>query len=154
MKIYHLKRTQILPIEINTAWDFFSSPKNLSVITPSEMNFEILSMSGEDKMYAGQIISYKVNVLPWVRMRWVTEITHVHEPEYFADDQRVGPYTLWHHQHHFKTTSEGVEMTDEIDYALPLGILGQLAHSLFVRREVNRIFDHRFKVLEMYFTKN
>ena len=154
MKIYHLKRTQILPIEINTAWDFFSSPRNLSVITPSEMNFEILSMSGEDKMYAGQIISYKVNVLPWVRMRWVTEITHVHEPEYFADDQRVGPYTLWHHQHHFKTTSEGVEMTDEIDYALPLGILGQLAHSLFVRREVNRIFDHRFKVLEMYFTKN
>ena len=154
MKIYHLKRTQILPIEINTAWDFFSSPRNLSVITPSEMNFEILSMSGEDKMYAGQVISYKVNVLPWVRMRWVTEITHVHEPEYFADDQRVGPYTLWHHQHHFKTTSEGVEMTDEIDYALPLGILGQLAHSLFVRREVNRIFDHRFKVLEMYFTKN
>ena len=118
------------------------------------MNFEILSMSGEDKMYAGQIISYKVNVLPWIRMRWVTEITHVHEPEYFVDDQRVGPYTLWHHQHHFKTTSEGVEMTDEIDYALPLGILGQLAHSLFVRREVNRIFDHRFKVLEMYFTKN
>ena len=124
------------------------------MITPSEMNFEILSMSGEDKMYSGQIISYKVNVLPWIRMRWVTEITHVHEPEYFADDQRVGPYTLWHHQHHFKTTSEGVEMTDEIDYALPLGILGQLAHSLFVRREVNRIFDHRFKVLEMYFTKN
>ena len=124
------------------------------MITPSEMNFEILSMSGEDKMYSGQIISYKVNVLPWIRMRWVTKITHVHEPEYFADDQRVGPYTLWHHQHHFKTTSEGVEMTDEIDYALPLGILGQLAHSLFVRREVNRIFDHRFKVLEMYFTKN
>ena len=151
MKIYHLKRTQTLPITARQAWDFFSSPKNLAVITPREMNFKILSMSGGDKMYPGQIITYKVNVLPMVRMRWVTEISHVQEPEYFTDEQRFGPYSLWHHKHHFTDVDGGVLMTDEVDYALPLGLLGQFAHWLFVGREVNRIFDHRNKVLEAYF---
>lgn len=153
MKIYNLTRTQVLPISISEAWDFFSSPKNLGVITPKEMNFVIVSMSGGDKMYAGQIISYKVNVLPLMRMRWVTEITYVKEPEYFTDEQRSGPYSLWHHKHHFKAVEGGVEMTDEVDYALPLGILGRLAHAIFVKREVNRIFDHLYKVLKAYFRK-
>lgn len=153
MKIYNLTRTQVLPITISEAWDFFSSPKNLAVITPKEMNFVITSMSGGEKMYAGQIISYKVNVLPLVRMSWVTEITHVNEPEFFTDEQRFGPYALWHHKHHFKAVEGGVEMRDEVDYAVPLGILGRLAHAIFVKREVNRIFDHRFEVLEAYFKK-
>ena len=153
MKVYHLKSTQVLPITPQQAWDFFSSPKNLAVITPREMNFKILSMSGGEKMYAGQIISYKVNVLPWVRVRWVTEITHVQEPEFFTDEQRFGPYAFWHHKHHFKTVEGGVLMTDEVDYALPLGMLGRFAHWLFVAREVNRIFEYRNKVLETYFGK-
>ena len=151
MKIYHLKRTQFLPLSKEAAWDFFSSPKNLSVITPQKMNFKIISMSGSDKMYAGQIISYKVNVLPIVRMRWGTEITHVQEPDYFTDEQRFGPYALWHHKHHFKSVAGGVEMTDEVDYAIPLGFLGRLAHWLFVGREVNGIFEYRNKLLENYF---
>ena len=102
-------------------------------------------------MYAGQIINYKVSVFPLLRLRWVTEITHVQEPDYFTDEQRFGPYILWHHKHHFKHVSGGVEMRDEVDYALPFGFLGRLAHWLFVGREVNGIFDHREAVLENYF---
>ena len=151
MKIYHLARTQVLPITLAEAWDFFSTPKNLSKITPGHMGFKIVYISGGDKTYAGQIIRYKVNILPGITVNWMTEITHVQEPVYFVDDQRFGPHALWHHQHRFREVPGGVEMTDEVNYAIPLGILGRLANWLFVGREVNRIFDHRFQVLEDYF---
>ena len=153
MKVYNLTRTQILPISLAQAWDFFSSPQNLSKITPKHMGFEILYISGGAKAYAGQIIRYNVNVLPGIKMHWVTEITQVKESAHFIDEQRFGPYALWHHQHHFKEVPGGVEMTDEVNYALPLGILGRLAHALFVGGEVKRIFDHRYRVLEKYFDK-
>jgi ligand-binding SRPBCC domain-containing protein len=153
MKIYHLKRTQILPITLQQAWDFFSSPNNLSLITPPHMKFKVLYMSGGNKMYAGQIIRYKVNVLPWVRLNWMTEITQVHEPYHFIDEQRFGPYALWHHQHHFREVEGGVEMTDELNYAIPFGFIGWLANAIFVAREVNAIFDFRYKVLEKFFHK-
>lgn len=116
------------------------------------MQFKILYKSGGEEMYAGQIIRYKVNVLPFVPVTWVTEITHVQEPHYFVDEQRFGPYALWHHQHSFKEVEGGVEMTDEVNYAIPLGFLGRLANALFVGREVNRIFDHRFTILNDYFS--
>lgn len=102
-------------------------------------------------MHSGQVIVYKVNVLPFVRMQWVTIITDVKEPEFFIDEQQAGPYALWRHKHHFQGYDGGVVMTDEVAYALPLGILGRFAHWLFVAREVNRIFDYRNKVLETYF---
>ena len=151
MKIYNLKRTQILPISLQEAWDFFSSPQNLKKITPEHMGFKINYMSGGEKMYPGQLITYKVNVLPGIPVNWVTEITHVQEPHYFVDEQRFGPYALWHHQHHFKETAAGVEMTDEVNYAIPFGFIGKLANSVFVGKEVKAIFDHRYKVLEDYF---
>lgn len=151
MKIYHLKRKQILPITLTEAWDFFSTPRNLSRITPEQMGFKILYSSGGEKTYAGQIIRYKVSILPLITLHWVTEITHVKEPFYFVDEQRFGPYALWHHQHMFKEVPGGVEMTDELNYAIPLGILGRFAHWIFVGREVNRIFDYRFQVLEKFF---
>jgi ligand-binding SRPBCC domain-containing protein len=154
MKIYTLKRTQILPISLTEAWSFFSSPKNLAKITPTHMGFKILYISGGDKAYAGQIIRYHINVLPIIRVNWVTEITHVSEEKYFIDEQRFGPYALWHHQHHFRQVENGVEMTDEVNYAIPLGILGRLAHWLFVGREVNRIFEYRYDVLEKFFNKD
>jgi ligand-binding SRPBCC domain-containing protein len=154
MKIYHLKRTQVLPISLAEAWDFFSTPRNLSRITPAEMGFHILYSSGGDKTYAGQIIRYKVSILPLVKLHWVTEITHVKEPFYFVDEQRFGPYALWHHQHIFREVPGGVEMTDELNYAIPLGLLGRFAHWVFVGREVNRIFDFRFQVLEKFFNEN
>ena len=151
MKIYNLKRVQVLPISLEEAWDFFSTPRNLSKITPAKMNFRILYISGGEKTYAGQIIRYKVNVFPGISVHWVTEITQVKEPHHFIDEQRFGPYALWHHQHHFKAVPGGVEMTDEVNYAIPLGILGRLAHWIFVGREVNAIFEHRYRVLEEYF---
>lgn len=154
MRIYHLKRTQFLPITLQQAWDFFATPANLGVITPAQMKFRILHISGSDKMYAGQIIRYKVGVKPWLTVNWTTEITHVHEPNYFVDDQISGPFSMWHHQHLFKELDGGVEMTDELHYAIPFGILGQLVNAIFVRREVNGIFDFRFRVLEKHFTKN
>lgn len=153
MKIYTLQRTQFLPISMAEAWDFFSTPRNLSKITPEHMGFNILYVSGGEKTYAGQIIRYHVQILPGIMVHWVTEITHVQEPEYFVDEQRFGPYALWHHQHRFKAVAGGVEMTDEVNYAIPVGFLGRLAHWLFVGREVNRIFEHRFTVLERYFKK-
>ena len=105
-------------------------------------------------MYAGQIIKYKVNIFPLVPTTWVTEITNVNEPNYFVDEQLSGPYTLWRHQHHFKEVKEGVEITDIVNYAMPFGIMGQLANTIFVRKELNSIFDFRFKKLEKIFSRH
>jgi ligand-binding SRPBCC domain-containing protein len=151
MKVYNLTRTQFLPISLSEAWNFFSTPRNLSKITPEHMGFKILYVSGGEKAYAGQIIRYQISILPGIKVHWVTEITQVQEPRYFIDEQRFGPYALWHHQHHFVEVPGGVKMTDEVNYAIPLGILGRLAHFIFVGREVNRIFDHRYTVLEEFF---
>lgn len=115
------------------------------------MGFEIQYISGGNKTYAGQIIKYKVKILGGLKVNWVTEITHVKEPFYFVDEQRFGPYALWHHQHHFKEVGNGVEMVDEVNYAIPLGFLGRIANWLFVGRQVSSIFEHRYKVLEAYF---
>ena len=117
------------------------------------MGFEIQYMSGENKTYAGQIISYKIKILGGIKVNWVTEITHVKDLYYFVDEQRFGPYALWHHQHHFKEIEGGVEMVDEVNYAIPFGLIGRLANWLFVGRQVSAIFDHRYKVLESYFAK-
>jgi ligand-binding SRPBCC domain-containing protein len=153
MKVYTLHRKQVLPISLKEAWDFFSSPNNLSKITPSKMNFRILHISGGDKAYPGQIIRYKVKALPLISVTWVTEITHVEEPNYFVDDQRVGPFAMWHHQHSFREVENGVEMIDEVTSAIPLG-LGTFAHWLFVNRDLNAIFNYRYEVLERYFQKS
>lgn len=118
------------------------------------MGFKILNISGGPKMYSGQIIRYSIYGLAGIPMNWVTEITHVQEPYYFVDEQRFGPYALWHHQHHFKAVAGGVEMTDEVNYAIPFGPIGRLAHRLFVEHELNRIFDYRFSKLKTYFKKS
>lgn len=151
MKLYTLSRKQVLPISLKEAWDFFSTPANLSKITPEHMGFVIKYQSGGQKMYPGQLIRYVVNGLPGIPMNWVTEITHVSEPNYFVDEQRFGPYALWHHQHHFTEVEGGVEMADEVNYGIPFGFIGRIANSLFVERTVNRIFEHRYQVLEDYF---
>jgi ligand-binding SRPBCC domain-containing protein len=154
MKVYHLKRLQFIPIGIYEAWNFFSSPINLSKITPAKLNFNILYASGGNKIYAGQIIKYKLRVLPGIKINWTTEITHVHEPHYFVDEQRFGPYALWHHQHHFKLVPGGVEIIDEVNYAIPFGLVGRLVNWIFVKHDLHAIFDYRFKVLENYFLKH
>lgn len=151
MKVYHIKRVQKLPISQTDAWNFFSSPANLQTITPPKMKFNIVSISGGQKMYAGQMIRYRIRIFPLWTVDWVTEITHIEEPFFFVDDQVAGPYSLWHHQHRFTAVDGGVEMTDEIHYAIPYGIIGRLAHWLFVGRQVNAIFDFRYETLKQFF---
>ena len=152
LKLYQLKTIQKLPITIDKAWDFFSNPKNLKEITPDKMNFRILS--GADKsIFAGQIIQYKVTPMLGISTKWVTEITHVKDKEYFVDEQRFGPYSLWHHKHFIKEIEGGVEMEDIVDYKIPFGILGQIAHVLFVKNKLKEIFKYRKNKLNELFGK-
>ena len=152
MKIYNLHKTQKLPISINEAWDFISNPINLKFITPNYMGFDILS--GADKeMYPGQIIQYIVTPVLGIKTKWVTEITHVKDKEYFVDEQRFGPYALWHHKHFIKEIEGGVEMEDIIDYKLPMGWLGQSVHPIIVKPKLEEIFQYRQKKLIEIFGK-
>lgn len=147
-----LKTVQRLPISIEEAWDFFSSPKNLKTITPPYMGFDITS-GGEDKMYAGQIITYKVKPILGIPMEWVTEITHVQEPYYFVDEQRFGPYALWHHKHFFQPIPGGIEMQDVVHYKIPLGIIGKAVNQIYIKNKLKEIFDYRYNTLEKMFGK-
>lgn len=146
MKIYTLHSKQFLPITLDEAWDFFSDPMNLNTITPDDMGFKTLS-GADRKMYPGQIIQYIVTPLLNIPMKWVTEITHVDHKKFFVDEQRFGPYALWHHKHFFKEVPGGVEMEDIVDYKLPMGILGQLVHPILVKPRLHQIFDYRRKKL-------
>ncbi len=152
MKIHKLIVTQTLPISLDEAWLFFSSPKNLNELTPEDMSFEILS-GADEKAYAGQIITYRIRPIMNVPMTWVTEITHCVERKYFIDVQRFGPYKFWHHQHHFTEIPEGVVMTDILHYALPFGWIGRLLGWLFIHRKVQSIFDFREEKLHSLFDK-
>ena len=152
-KVYSLKAVQQFPITISEAWDFFSSPKNLQHITPPAMGFNIISKHQSDTMYAGQIIEYTVKPVLGIPLYWMTEITHVDDKKYFIDEQRFGPYSLWHHQHHFKLIEGGVEMTDIVHYKMPFWFLGDIANSLFVKKQLKDIFDFRFTKVEALFGK-
>lgn len=152
MAVYTLKRIQNLPISLDQAWDFFSTPANLKKITPEKMGFVVHSdPEFLTNIYAGQIITYTVKPILGIPLFWMTEITHVEPGKFFVDEQRVGPYALWHHQHHFKEIPGGVEMTDLVHYRIPLGPLGDFAHWLFVRKQLKQIFDFRYETLEQFF---
>ncbi|MEP7257651.1 MAG: SRPBCC family protein [Flavitalea sp.] len=151
MPVYSLKAVQKIPVDIKKAWDFFSSPANLPAITPAEMKFNIISKHHGEKMYSGQIIEYTVSPVAGIKLYWMTEITHVQPMDFFIDEQRYGPYAMWHHQHHFKSIEGGVEMTDIIHYKNPLGILGTMANSIFIRPKLRRIFEYRFDKVEALF---
>ncbi|WP_373500416.1 hypothetical protein [Desulfococcus sp.] len=140
--IHTIERTQMLPISATAAWAFFSSPRNLPDITPPWLAFSLTSDPAET-MYPGMILTYCLKPLKGVSMCWVSEITHVAEPRFFVDEQRIGPYRLWHHQHFFRETPEGVEMTDIVHYALKWGLFGDIAHRWIVRKKLDRIFDYR-----------
>lgn len=148
--MYQFKTTQKLNISINEAWNFLSNPKNLKDITPEYMRFDIIS--GDDKkMFPGQIIEYILTPVFNIPFKWVTEITHVKQKKYFVDEQRFGPYSFWHHKHFIKEVEDGVIMEDIVHYKLPLGIIGRLAHRLFVRNKVEEIFSFRRKKLHSLF---
>ena len=150
MKIYQKKSFQKLPLSIKETWDFFSDPKNLKTITPDYMGFEIID--GDDKkIFPGQIIQYNVTPLFGIPIKWVTEITHVLNEKYFVDEQRFGPYSLWHHKHFIKEIEGGVEMEDVVDYKLPFGLLGQIVHPIIVKPKLDEIFNYRYnKLIELF----
>lgn len=152
-KLYRMTFKQSIPSDIDTVWDFISSPKNLKRITPPHMGFDIVSDMDSDKMYPGQIIAYKVSPIGGIKLNWVTEITHVKDKEYFVDEQRFGPYKLWHHKHFIKAIPGGVEMTDIVDYKVGFGFLGNIANAILVKKQLKQIFDYRFKKVEEIFGK-
>ena len=154
MKLYRLHTIQDLPISKDQAWDFLSDPKNLKTITPDYMGFNILS-GADRKMFPGQIIQYIVTPVAGIPTKWVTEITHVKEGEYFVDEQRFGPYALWHHKHFIESIPGGVCMEDIVDYKLPFGVLGQLVHPILVKPKLKEIFEYRKqKLIELFGTYN
>ncbi|MBR9860090.1 SRPBCC family protein [bacterium] len=154
MGIYKFEAEQLLNADLDELWDFISSPANLKKITPPSMGFDITSGDLPEKMYEGMMISYIVKPLAGIPMTWLTEITHVQDREFFVDEQRSGPYTIWHHEHHLIPTEKGVLMKDIITYKPPFGILGSIANGIVVRPKIKQIFEYRKKVLEKEFNGN
>lgn len=153
MKVYKKETVQYVNASLEECWAFFSSPNNLQKITPENMGFQITDFDNKP-MYAGQIIQYKVSPLLGLKLSWTTEITFVKDKSYFIDEQRFGPYTLWHHKHFFEATEKGTKMTDLVHYALPLGFLGQIMNNLVVKNKLNEIFGYReAKVNEIFHSK-
>lgn len=152
MGTFSITTVQKLPVHLEEAWNFFSNPSNLKLITPPSMDFRIISPL-YNTIYAGQLIEYTVKPVTGIGVYWMTEITHIEERKYFIDEQRCGPYALWHHQHHFREIEGGVEMMDIVHYRNPLGLLGNLANKLFVKKQLKKIFDYRFSQIEEMFGK-
>ena len=151
MAFYQFYKEQKVNAPLTTIWEFISSPDNLKEITPKEMGFEITSQQSPGKMYPGMIISYTVRPLLGIKTTWVTEITQVKEGAYFVDEQRVGPYRIWHHEHMIEEINGGTLMKDIVSYQPPFGFLGALANRLFIRKKLNEIFDYRRIALEKRF---
>ena len=152
MKIYYYKAEQFLPTDIQTAWDFFSSAKNLAVITPRELDFKILTDLGDKGIYEGMIIEYTVKPLFGIPLHWKTEIQKINKPAMFVDNQLKGPYKLWEHTHTFMEKENGVLMHDVVKYQIPFGFLGTIAHSLIIRKKIEHIFSFRKEILETIFS--
>ena len=141
--MHTIRQEQFLPIALDKAWAFFATPENLNRITPEDMVFQITSELPE-KMYEGLIITYVIKPVFNIPVNWRTEITHIREYEYFVDEQRKGPYRVWHHEHHFKEVDGGVLMTDVVQYDIGKSLLGWIAGKLFVHKRVKQIFDYRY----------
>ncbi|QES88308.1 SRPBCC family protein [Rhizosphaericola mali] len=148
---YQLYREQRLNCSLEKAWNFFSSPKNLSTITPADMGFVVVSSNENEPIYEGMLIEYKVSPLLKIRLKWITKITHVDFEKSFTDFQEKGPYKLWNHFHEFVAVEGGVLMKDTVTYELPFGFLGTIAHGLFVCKKLESIFNYRYNVLEKMF---
>lgn len=149
--IYTLTVKQLVKAPVEAVWAFFSNAENLNRLTPSDLGFVITS-SPVAEMYPGQIITYKIGIFPLIKSNWVTEITFIKENSYFIDEQRFGPYKMWHHEHHFRSTENGTEMTDKVSLALPFGLLGHLAWQLFVKHKLTGIFNFRSQTIQKIFT--
>ncbi len=153
MKVYTLESQTVLNTSIDKAWEYFSRPENLNEITPPDMQFRILTDVSGKKMHAGMIIHYRIQPAPFMSFGWTTEISHSVDKQYFVDEQRFGPYAFWHHQHIFEDKGTHVLMTDIVNYALPMGFLGRIAHAIWVKNKLSGIFDYRTQVINRVFPK-
>lgn len=151
MAFYQFQKEQFVKASVEEIWDFISSPQNLKKITPKNMGFDIRTPYLSDKIYEGMIISYTVRPLLGIPTNWVTEITHIRDKSYFVDEQRVGPYKIWHHQHIIMPVENGVLMKDIVSYQPPFAFLGRIANTLVIKNKLNEIFDFRTKALEKIF---
>lgn len=151
MAFYQFQREQFIKASINEVWEFISSPQNLKKITPEKMGFDILTPNLSDKIYEGMIILYRISPLAGIPINWVTEITHVRDKSYFVDEQKVGPYRIWNHQHIILLSENGVLMKDIVSYKPPFGLLCRISNALFIKNKLTEIFDYRRKVLEEIF---
>ena len=151
--IYTLKTIQTLNVPLRRAWEFFSAPENLQKITPDHMEINI-TCEVNKKAYAGQIITYSVGILSGIRQNWVTEITQVEDGHFFIDEQRFGPYKMWHHEHWFEDLQNGKTlMSDKISYKIPFGFLGSIVQKLFIKKQLKSIFEHRYLTLQKIFNE-
>lgn len=149
MGTFRLEVSQKINASLEEVWDFISSPRNLKFITPEHMGFDILTPNLPEKMYPGMMVEYRVNPFPGYKTKWLTEITHVRNLEFFVDEQRSGPYKLWHHQHHINPIENGVLLTDIVHYIPPMGILGNMANAILIRKQLNAIFEYRKEALTL-----
>ncbi len=151
MKVHQLKRTQLLPISLEKAWDFFSNPNNLAKITPADMGFVTITDLKDEPIKEGMLIEYRVKPLFSIPVKWITKIGKVVNGYSFVDNQLKGPYRVWEHTHIFEKAEGGVLMTDIVNYALPLGILGDIAHAVLVKKKLSDIFDYRKETISKFF---
>lgn len=150
--IYKLTQEQIIPADLDRVWEFFATPANLNRMTPDAMQFQMLS-GGNEPMYPGQLIEYKIQLMPGISTRWLTEITQVRPKSYFIDVQHAGPYRFWHHIHRFEPVEAGVRMQDEVTYILPFGWLGDIVHAIWVKKQLSTIFAYRRQAVATMFTR-
>lgn len=148
---YQLYREQQLNCDLETAWEFFSDPQNLSRITPKDMGFTVLSDDQNQSIYEGMLIDYTVSPILRIPLKWQTKIAQVDAPRSFTDFQQKGPYKYWNHYHEFIPNENGVLMKDTVEYELPFGVLGTIAHQMFVKKKLESIFDFRYRILEELF---
>lgn len=150
MKLERLHTLQRLPVQIEEAWDYFTSPKNLRLITPPWLDFRLISEAPE-YLHPGAIVAAQIRPVPGISMKWISEITHIQPPHFFVTEQRFGPFKMWHHEHYFRAHEDGIEMEDVVIYGLHLGPLGALAHDIFVREKLHEIFTFRARAIEQRF---
>ncbi len=151
MKVQKLYRKQLINATLSEVWDFFSHADNLARLTPAYMQMKVTSGDLPAEVYPGQIITYTLKPLLRISVSWMTEITHIIPGRLFVDEQRSGPYRIWHHEHHFEEQDGKVLMTDIVHYQLPFSFLGSFAHFLFIKRQLDGIFEYRQRQIETIF---
>ncbi|MEQ9262715.1 MAG: SRPBCC family protein [Owenweeksia sp.] len=149
--MYVFRQVQHIPVSLEQAWTFFSNPANLARLTPPQMNFKVLGEDLPDEVYEDLIVRFRVAALPGFRVNWTSVISKVVPMVYFADVQVEGPFKYWHHQHSFRETDTGVEITDELHYLPPFGIIGKLFHPLIVKRKLSETFEYRYQKINEVF---